>query len=540
MSKNYMDNHLESKAIENAMLILRRFWLALFLILLLILTVASALFSEEFELYRDIEHLVYRKNPTILLVLAFAALIAVMACWDHGHKRRSPVGSNKRVDELCIMGIAMAWSLFFLLTLKSQPYMDCMSVVEIANQFNRGDFSALTTPTHDSYLYIYSFQIGYVGFLQILFKLFGENHYFAAQLANVVAVIFLVRNVHELSELAYEDRRVGRLSDLLMAFCLPLYIDVTFVYGDVIGWSFAIGALLCTMRWAQSGEVKRLLAAGTLIAVGVQFKTNVYIYLIAIVIIIIMESLRRHLWKPVLMIALMLLITVGLGKAIQTGYAAYVGIEEFPPGTPSTCWIAMSMLEDENFENGWYNGYNIETFKASGYDPVIADEMARETIRERIGDFASYPRGAVKFFLVKFVSAWNDPQFNSQIKMEWGSRHVENLPGIAYWMIYEGGRAVLFWMMNFLHFIIFAGATVGTAIALCKKDEQARRTAYLVLPVLGGMMFHILWETQARYMIGYYVLLFPVAAAGLIQLVTFSGNLLPGSHTKNYSETKSS
>ena len=42
--------------------------------------------------------------------------------------------------------------------------------------------------------------------------------------------------------------------------------------------------------------------------------------------------------------------------------------------------------------------------------------------------------------------------------------------------------------------------------------------AYAILPIFGGMLFHLIWETQPRYMIGYYSMLFPIATAGLIHL----------------------
>ena len=71
--------------------------------------------------------------------------------------------------------------------------------------------------------------------------------------------------------------------------------------------------------------------------------------------------------------------------------------------------------------------------------------------------------------------------------MEWSTRHVEDPYPLAISMVEGTGRKILFHMMN----------------------------------VLGGMAFHLLWETQARYMIPYYMLLFPAASAGIISAARY-------------------
>ena len=39
--------------------------------------------------------------------------------------------------------------------------------------------------------------------------------------------------------------------------------------------------------------------------------------------------------------------------------------------------------------------------------------------------------------------------------------------------------------------------------------------AYFMLNIFDGFLFHMLWEAQARYILGYFVLLLPLAACGL-------------------------
>ena len=497
----------------------RRFWLCLFLIPVTVLTAASLFMSEEFALHMDVERLIYEKDHPLLLLILFALFLVLLAYLKR-FSARSPVLPAilkvRKTDRYIVMIIAGLLSLFFLLVLRSEPYMDCRELIAVANRFSRNDFSDLSTPNHDSYLYIYAFQIGMIGLLEILFRLFGENNFFLFQLLNVIFAAVMAGSIHEIAATVLEDDAVLKLTDLFLCFCFPLYINVTFVYGDVIGWSLACCALMMVFRWVRDDRKSRLAAAAFFIAAGVLIKSNDYIFLIAMVIILAVESVRKKDRTAVLFAVLWIALTVVLTSSVKNLYAKRAGINAFPSGAPATCWIAMSMTEHRDFEDGWYNGYNISTFVESGFDPVIANETASEKIKERLSLFAHHPKYAARFFLTKFVSAWNDPQFNSQIKMEWSTRHVEDPYPLAVSMVEGTGRKILFHMMNVLHFFIFAGTLIRLIWCVRRDDEPSRMTAYLILPVLGGMSFHLLWETQARYMIPYYALLFPAASAGIL------------------------
>lgn len=497
-------------------------WSVLFVIPILIITAASLFKSEEFELYRDIEHLLYEDDHPLLLLLLLSLVIGIIMfqIWSKQVGKKTFMNRPvSKADRYIVMAVAGGLSLFFLLLLRSKPYMDCVEVVEVARQFSRNDYSALSTPEHNSYLYIYSFQIGMVGVLELLFRLFGEGNYFSFQLLNVVGAAFMAGSIHELSKLVFDDDLIVHLTDLFICFCLPLYINVTFVYGDVIGWSLAAGALLYTLRWVKNRNGKNMVFAAVLIAAGVLLKSNDYIFLIAIVIIVVLRSIETKQWKSIVYAALCVVLTLALSAAVKYGYKTRAGISDFPEGAPASCWIAMSLIEDENFEKGWFNGYNVGTFVENNYDPAKTDQIASALVRERVVKFARHPKYALEFFMTKFVSAWNDPQFNSQIKIEWSTRHVENLSPLAVSIIEGRGRRLLFVLMNGMHFLVFFGALSGLLSALKKKG--AVMTAYLILPTLGGMLFHLMWETQARYMIAYYMLLFPLSAYGLVQTATF-------------------
>lgn len=505
--------------------VLYKLYTVLFALMIAVITVMSAFRSTYFNADDVNEIPLYRwDNPVI--VIGFFILVLLFLRW---FSKRYP--SRWKHAGVVSAIIAGALSLGFLLVLKSEPYMDCSGLVEIAEEFDQGDFSELTSPaSQGSYMHIYPFQIGYIAYLQVIYHIFGEGNYFAAQVINCIFAAVMVRNLYEISgELVSDEKQRGLVQNIvsvLLVCCLPLFIDVTFVYGDVPGWSLAVTALLCVFRWIH--QPKRwgyLLGMAVLVAIGYLLKTNVLIFLIAMGIILLLESLRRKDVRPVLFAVLGLVLAIGFTNALKAGYCRAAGIDSFPTGTPASCWIAMSLQEDDIFEDGWYNGYNIGTMKANNYDTAAADAVAKAKIAERIDLFLHHPWYTVRFFFRKFVSAWNDPMFDSQVKMNWGSRHIEDLGNFAKWLIWGSGATILYWFLNLLHFVIFASSLYEVLRTIRRQDETSRKCAYCILPTLGGMLFHLLWETQARYMIGYYCVMFPVAAVGLTHLSqrSFSG-----------------
>ena len=61
--------------------------------------------------------------------------------------------------------------------------------------------------------------------------------------------------------------------------------------------------------------------------------------------------------------------------------------------------------------------------------------------------------------------------------------------------------------------VIFIFASIG--IYLNIKDNDLKKVLIPII-VIGGFLFHILWETKAIYVIQYYFILLPYAAYGLV------------------------
>ncbi len=105
---------------------------------------------------------------------------------------------------------------------------------------------------------------------------------------------------------------------------------------------------------------------------------------------------------------------------------------------------------------------------------------------------------------------------------EWYSRNEEPQSAIAVFLLYGTGEDILYEVMKAYHFLIFLLTTVGLADVIKKwKPEQA----YFILNIFGGMLFHMIWEAKTRYVLGYFVLMVPIAAYGFWELIKAVQNL---------------
>ena len=86
---------------------------------------------------------------------------------------------------------------------------------------------------------------------------------------------------------------------------------------------------------------------------------------------------------------------------------------------------------------------------------------------------------------------------------------------------FEGGRGILYELMNIYHFVLFF---CTSACFLLHRSKWSLPKAYFALNIFGGFLFHMIWEAQSRYILGYFVLMLPLAACGCERLLIWIEN----------------
>lgn len=476
-------------------------------------------------------------------------------------------------------------SLFLVLVIRGNATNDALQLDEIMQAFSRGDYSSLQ---EGGYLFVYPFQVTYVLIGQVIQALCGPSNYLVYQLLNVVSILCNLYFLYQITWELFHDRRVCAVMQLLSMGCWFYYVFATFIYADL--WSFAVqsAAFLLEIRYLNRRRLRDIIGAGICIAAATLLKTNCYVALIAMILILLMDAVKAAVsaaagkeasgtassesvaasgntvgnapsensaasensapsenaassgnaggsgnsavalvLRAVLIGAMFVVLTKGAQSAVNLGTARAAGIEKMPEGVPSAAYFAMGMEETEG-KYGWYNGRNVGLFRDAGYDREQTVLDAKETMKASIGEFQNSKRYLIRFYAGKFLSQWGDPTCVSMREMEETRRHTGELPKLVDSLIFGTGSRILQWGMNVTHSLIYLGLTIYllsvAGAALRKKQYLRLRTVsepeiLLVLFLVGGMLFHQIWEASGRYTMRYYLTMLPLAAWGICRLI---------------------
>ncbi|MCM1541508.1 MAG: hypothetical protein NC121_09610 [Blautia sp.] len=461
-------------------------------------------------------------NPVfgLLGMAAFLLLFSGIIHFLFRHTN-SPVKILRMLTLLWCVGLGGILILFG----RTVPAADSLSVYSIAETLAAGDTSVIH-PT-ESYLSYYPQQVGLTAFFEILIRLWKllpgglpAYHFIKCVHAGLLCVIicFQEQTVH----LLWENEKTDCIYLLLAGFHLPFIMYSSFVYGEIPSFA-AVSAgfyylLKLLARRDGSENFRPAVPAVLCLSLGVMLRKNNLILLIAALIVILLEWLRsrRH---GLLAVGLACLVCgLGILPMVQKSYELRAG-SELSSGVTATSYLAMGMQESSRAE-GWYNGFNFNTFQEAGLDPGLADEISRQAISERLQFFREHPGYTARFYLRKHLSQWADGTYASRqaTLATYGGRSS------FFISLYEGSLSRFFISCcNAYQNILYLGALI--CFFTLSRERRRVKTApalgkYLCfIAVLGGFLFHIFWEANSRYIFLYSLLLLPYAACGINSLI---------------------
>ena len=484
------------------------------LIAAIVVLVASSITTIYYDMHMDVDWPQYGKENVPLLGVLVAITLAVFLLI---YKLKG--FQNAHV----FLGLAMGFVAFYCVSLifiiRPLPVDDSMLLDEVINQFMAGDYSALTDPS--GYLYIWPFQLGYVGFGQIMATLFGTSNYLAWDLVQLFCILITVYLIYKITWELFGDEEVCGIMALLSMGALFFYNYVTFIYGDIISMAPQTLAIYLMIRYVRKEKFLYAIGSALAIALAIVIKPNCKVTLIALLMVLVGSGIGKKgkaLFIRIVLAALMFLATFGAKYAVDRYYCNLTGLESIPKGSPAWSHIAMG-LQESDLEDGWYNGYNYQVFAENGDDTEMAAEAAKANIMATLSDFAKRPLHAGKFFLRKFVTQWADSTCISTHNLDLVSRHVENQPAICDYLIFGQGSQIMIWVMNVFMPVCYLGAAIYLLNILLKRQAKPEEMLLLIL-IFGGIVFHEFWEGSSRYTMRYYIYWLPYAAFGIKKLLS--------------------
>ncbi len=461
-------------------------------------------------------------NP-ILQILGTLLFIGILVfCCNIACKHPA---KGKRV----LLCITFGWILLLggLLVLfgRTAPAADAMSVYSAAQSLAIGDTSVIH-PT-ESYLSYYPQQVGLMAFLEWIIRLWNLlpinlEPYHSIKCLYVVLTCVIVFYQYKCVHTLWEDDRTDCIYLVLAAANLPMIMYSSFVYGEIPSFaamSVGLYYLIALLKNISSGVLARrqLALQAVLSLVGltlaVMLRKNSLIIIIAVILVVMLEWLhnRRHL----LLLYGILCITLSLTilPATQKIYELRAD-NKLQTGVPAMSYLAMGMQESSR-GNGWYNGFNFNTYLESGMDTDKTVAISKEAIAERKAYFKENPDYACAFYFNKFLSQWADGTYASRqaTLATLGPRH----PVVEEFYTGKFTKAYISFC-NIYQNAIYLGCFAGAFMILYKRRTNRLYSWIGMIGVFGGFLFHMIWEANSRYIFLYGLLLLPYAAQGLADI----------------------
>lgn len=439
-----------------------------------------------------------------MICLAAVLLVAALL-YIRGNRLICKINMDILVIIVCIM--VLLFCVYWVSASGTAPQADQVILYNTAQKFENGDYTALNK---GKYVGIYRHQLGLITFWRLLFKLFGGPNYQIFQYLNALMIPVLIFSGYRITRQLTEHNKLIELFYLiLMVTCAPLYCYVPFVYGEIISTALIMFAAWMLMDTFEKFSFVKIALMSIALGVAVQFRRNSLIFLVAFLIVTVIQLFRQWNWKKVVTILGIFLCTILFQAYINGIYQKL--IPENSLEAPASVYIAMGT----NFDNGmagWHNFYDQRCFKENDHNVERTNQVAFQHFKEF---FTENDLGYLtNFYYHKIGSQWNSPMYqclamNNKIK-------GEQSPLVA--SVYFGKlRSVVEAETNIHQLVVYGGALC--LLLLVRKKWQRIDNYLLLIGVFGGFLFSILWEAKTRYVFPYYLVMIPYGAAGIYELI---------------------
>jgi len=406
---------------------------------------------------------------------------------------------------------------YWINALRLNPEVDQKMIEEIAKSINGNwvDYY-LQLP---QYLFLYPYQLALAYFIAIVYKIFGENYLYIEYINAICSVINLVILYLISNSIFKSEKNQKTLSYLLLGFSLYWMFFNVHYYGNIIGLTPALLSVLFLLYFLESEKIRYVVLSSVLVTLSILIKTNYYIFFCGIILVLVLYAIKK--WTPKVLVPISIFIaTFIIVKGSYSIFVSNVLKIDLPKGTPMITYIYMGMDETEGVTPGWYNQDNYTLYEKNGFDYDKTVSYTKDLISQRTSFFVSHPGEFIKFYAIKFGSTWLNPTFQTVWTSLPGQRY-NWYPEYNHYLGYHetllsmvGGDLfkVEEFMFKSLQIIVFIFAAISIVFDSNKYDLK------IIFPLvifIGGLLFHLIWETKAIYVIQYYFLLLPFSANGI-------------------------
>lgn len=484
----------------------------------ILISISILLLSFCITAYFDIPHNLYSENITyrfdnifiniILLLVAFAFIYAIIKFSDK-------LKTNKLL--YAILTIILIFGIFYVNWVKAPAKADSWFVADIARQFNEGDFSQLSPAT---YLYMHPLQLGVIYYTQLVFKFFNTSHILAFQNFNAVITVLCFLLIFKIGNYIFKNEKINKILCFLMLGFIVFPFYNILVYGNFPGLLFALIAILYTLKYLDNHKLKDLIIIVISISISISLKSNYLVYLIGILITLFFDLFKNFRKKTIVGMILSLVIYF-ISQPLFIAYIENKSGKNLEDGVPMIGYIYMGLHErgENTRRSGWYlDTDNVEAvYVKNEMNTEKTAEYEFNYLKERLIQMLTHPIDTAIFFGDKMASMWAEPTLQSIWTAKPAERYEEVKDYISDKKIlisfYDGKLSqIVIKYLDIYEMVIF----ISSLFYIFTNFKKINNKLFiLILIFFGGFTFHMIWEAKSVYVIPFYILQLPIAAAGL-------------------------
>lgn len=448
----------------------------------------------------------------MLLSLAlFFAVVFILYSVEKKAEERTKQAVARITAGLAALWICVAGMLWIYSAVRV-PEGDQAFIYGGASYFIEGRYFFLEPP--GGYMAMFPYQLPLTALVELLFRIVGTYNFFAYEIISVfIASGCVIMGYLVLREIT-RSMPAAVVYSLTMAACVPLIFYTSWVYGELPSIFFMEAASWMTLRYAKNTRPGWLFGTVMMAAFAMMVRKNSMIYLVALCLVCVVYAVGKKSVRILLVPLLSVLISVLVYAGIYKMYEVRSGCAHWP-GIPMVTGIDMGMHE-VNGCYGWYDNSAKELYYSLNCDVQLTEDAARDHIRQHIQNFRKNPAYARLFFREKILSQWNNPLYQS---LYFSAKYGEgDTPEPETFLAKLTGEYFpeLLKYSGIVQLLIYFGMLLYYMLEVKGRSSILSHT--LAVTIIGGFLFSIIWEAKARYSFPYYVMMFPMAAAGYVRL----------------------
>lgn len=448
---------------------------------------------------------------------------------------------NRRLNRIIgsvVLSILLIGGLFWVFSIKGKPTCDALVLYNILMGLRTETIVGMDLSQVGNaaryYMVSYPFQCGFLSYMDMLLAITGKAYFLLTLRGlNVIWMVSADAAILLITQELFQDDSITFVTILLLGACVQPILYSTACYSQIPSFAASTWGMYAIVRYLKNRKWQFIGIAAILLGIAVFVKPNAWIIIAALSIALVLDTIRNRSWVSIAAAVTIVALAVPAPKLIQKYYETQFGTS-FGTGYPLVCWTAMS-LQSGDHTTGWYDhSYNVELRDKYGEDMEAVKERSYQDIQSGLQQLVENPQALFWYCLEKNGAQWLEPTFMSVWATNGGAPPVPQPQNAFATFIYSDTFDAGFRFVMRFYIILLYGGLGFSALRMLRKRTEAQMILPLI--ILGGILYHMLFEAQSRYALNYIPLFCPMAAYGILSVKLKLGRIRTGKLQTNSEE----